>query len=854
LGETLDYYAGETFIEFLIGTCRVRRVVMVISTTKHWEPNWTEDEVRISGLVSDAYLAGESDRIESGEIEDVRQMVLAKIQSALPGLGRDGRPDFYPSFHQSVWKSPAGLDGPFGRPQGGGPRDCVFESDPTTWREAFQDVYSIVDRMDRHSVPYMLKFSGHRSLHVVLPAETIPKGYREKRTAQLAKRLLAWSGSRAHHLPQITRMPYSLNEDTGLVCLPIARGALAGFRPWQANLHLAEVRREDWPDGTRTALDARAVAASDVAQARLVALLNEIEPRAASRGPTGHDRDRDEAVVVHYVPDLGRIQASAQGSPLPTPHDDRPEALAWRLLASNDAIAEGALLDALRLDDVDARWLTVEAYLLRGSTLGRETFMRLLEEDEEYVQPAATDVLLRFEDAIFDDLVDMVGALDRHPTAGSKAAQLLTLSASLRARVVEAVVQRTERSPDALAAAACLVGSMGGGWRAALEIVQPLRDEPELPSRHRTRLGALDLMSELGGWNKKEEARKARALTELGPEITDLLLIAAGSPNRRYRRSIVGALAMLADPRAVDLLVHALGDEFSQIRRKAIPGLIEIGEPAVDRLIEAASSDQVPVRRYALLCLGYISAPRARPALLEGLDDSEINVRKSALKGLKNLAQTEDIPRLQRAMREDVWEHAQWAAEAIAATGDAGLEALQRMALEERNPAAAHHLAVQGDSRGREILAELLADETQREAAAEFLRDLKDERCIPFFAEVLETTTHWRGAFVAHELGRIGTPEAVAVLIQALSRDSTYVRRGALHGLREARDPASCDILIRCFYDEDRKARGLAADALVAIGPPAADAVREALAEGRIEGQHRVEAAEEVIRRVGPGD
>ena len=34
------------------------------------------------------------------------------------------------------------------------------------------------------------------------------------------------------------------NEDTGLVCLPIARGALAAFRPWQANLHLAEVRRD----------------------------------------------------------------------------------------------------------------------------------------------------------------------------------------------------------------------------------------------------------------------------------------------------------------------------------------------------------------------------------------------------------------------------------------------------------------------------------------------------------------------------------------------------------------------------------------------------------------------------------
>jgi HEAT repeat protein len=427
----------------------------------------------------------------------------------------------------------------------------------------------------------------------------------------------------------------------------------------------------------------------------------------------------------------------------------------------------------------------------------------------------------------------------------------LTLSGSLRTRVIEAVVQRTERSPDALAAAACLVGSMGGGWRAAFEIVEPVREQEGLLARHRTRLAALDLMSELGGWSKKEEARKSQALAEMGAEITDLLLIAAGSANRRYRRSIVGALATLADPRAVDLLVHALGDEFSQVRRKAIPGLIEIGEPAVDALIVAAASDQVPVRRYALLCLGYIGAARARPSLLEGLDDSEENVRKSALKGLKTLALVEDIPRLVRVMNEDLWEHAQWAAEAVAALGHPGQKELRRLALEERVPAAAHHLALQGDPRGREILAGLLDDETLREAASEFLRELKDERCIPYFREVLETTTHWRGAFVAHELGRIGTPEAVAVLIRALQRDSQHVQRGALLGLRKAKDPAACEALIRCFYDKDRKVRALAVDALVAIGAPAAEAVRRALDEGRIEGRHRVEMAQKVLAKVG---
>ena len=51
--------------------------------------------------------------------------------------------------------------------------------------------------------------------------------------------------------------------------------------------------------------------------------------------------------------------------------------------------------------------------------------------------------------------------------------------------------------------------------------------------------------------------------------------------------------------------------------------------------------------------------------------------------------------------------------------------------------------------------------------------------------------------------------------------------------------------------DKDRKSRGLAADALVAIGAPAGDAVQRALNEGQIKGRDRVEMAERVLERLG---
>ena len=84
LGEVLDYYARDSFIEFLIETCRVRRVVMVISETMHWEPNWTADEVRITELGLGEGIIGVD------QISQVRQFVLDKIQGALSGIGREG--------------------------------------------------------------------------------------------------------------------------------------------------------------------------------------------------------------------------------------------------------------------------------------------------------------------------------------------------------------------------------------------------------------------------------------------------------------------------------------------------------------------------------------------------------------------------------------------------------------------------------------------------------------------------------------------------------------------------------------------------------------------------------------------
>jgi HEAT repeat protein len=78
-------------------------------------------------------------------------------------------------------------------------------------------------------------------------------------------------------------------------------------------------------------------------------------------------------------------------------------------------------------------------------------------------------------------------------------------------------------------------------------------------------------------------------------------------------------------------------------------------------------------------------------------------------------------------------------------------------------------------------------------------------------------------------------------LIEALGREEHLVRRGAVRGLAEARNPAAIEPLVRSLGDTDSKVRKLALEALAHFGAPAVAAVREALSrvdpvDGRMRG------------------
>ena len=303
LREVLEYYGREDFLDFVLRTCEVRRVFLVIPTRKHWEPDSKRDLVNV------------------GDRAALLALVRGRILSEHAGGSEEARLPFYPSFHQSLERwSPGNVEA--GAVAG---RDSVLETDLPSWRASFQDVMTLVEALDEEGVPYLLKFSGQRSLHVV-----VPYGGRGPRADIFGE-------SRAHPT-KILRMPYSLNEDTGLVSLPLKREELATFRPWQANLHCTEIG-DDWLAEPTPEERTRATA--------FVAASREREPVLRRRFPEPVERLRELR---------GRsAQVCSRAGPAPD---------LLRQLAGEEPVTAEKLRQALAGDDPDARWLAAEAFLL----------------------------------------------------------------------------------------------------------------------------------------------------------------------------------------------------------------------------------------------------------------------------------------------------------------------------------------------------------------------------------------------------------------------------------------------------------------------------------------------------------
>ena len=155
-----------------------------------------------------------------------------------------GRGKLWPSFHGTISRNVNGKR----------LLDLVLEVDfKPDWKVAFKAALPLVKFLRDFGVDFKVKFSGHSSPHIIIPAEAFPTGMGHtihlKILNYAAKHV---QGKRAHldmsfrSTNHFLRLAYSINENAGRVSMPILPEQYERFSPGWADIENVEVIKDWW--------------------------------------------------------------------------------------------------------------------------------------------------------------------------------------------------------------------------------------------------------------------------------------------------------------------------------------------------------------------------------------------------------------------------------------------------------------------------------------------------------------------------------------------------------------------------------------------------------------------------------
>jgi hypothetical protein len=221
LGEIIEYYQRDDILSILY----------------HQTVNW-KAEMRFRGKFT---------VLRPSDPEELCRTILEFISQLTPGVRSDEKLSEYPTFDVKYDRGDL-VEQRY---------DWITEDDPESWEIAFERMKPVLDVLDTFGVYYQIQFSGHRSLHLRIPAEAFPKRFQGKPVAdfQIVQRdesghrsiynRLHWAINRylppSGHSPFSLRMTYTTHPMTGLVALPLRRNELEIFHPLMASIHMIEV-------------------------------------------------------------------------------------------------------------------------------------------------------------------------------------------------------------------------------------------------------------------------------------------------------------------------------------------------------------------------------------------------------------------------------------------------------------------------------------------------------------------------------------------------------------------------------------------------------------------------------------
>lgn len=482
----------------------------------------------------------------------------------------------------------------------------------------------------------------------------------------------------------------------------------------------------------------------------------------------------------------------------------------------HDVRAVPALINALNDEDTNVRYHAIEALGKIKAADAVDALAEIAESRGFFLGFVALDALRKIGDRrvaprmvqlLDDDLlrkpaINLLGQLGDDTAVAPLTALLNTADAPTEA-IAEALANLCDRYETEYGEGAYI--SDLTSREISPTGIQNLLAALEAPDQEHLRSIALVL-----GWLKKSGVDRAltrlmgradlrdeiiEALVRQGSTNVDLLMTQLSSEDLEVRRSAVVALGRISDTSATAALVNTLREDSLAI--DAANALAQIGDPAAtDGLLDLIGDEGASTRQAAVSALNSLALPSMSKRIIPLLHDPDPNVRESAAKIAGYFGYREATDDLLKLSNDEV---------------------------ERVRCAVIEHLPFLEDDRALDVLVNALKDETPnvRAAAARALGNMDGPQVIGHLITALADEDVWVRYFSARALGRRRSDDSIDALAKVVENDKfNHVRIAALDSLGQIGGPRIAGLVAALVHDDDPDVAHAAQLAMEKSGQP----------------------------------
>lgn len=565
--------------------------------------------------------------LEPTSERDTRDKILDQLRKLTSGLKEDEHLHDYPTMHML---SDRGENAEVRY-------DLMTEDDPTSWKQAFDQMMKVVDALESYGAFYQIKFSGHRSLHLMIPAESFPKTFQgkpvNKQFGNIKKRIKAFLPPSGHANPG-QRVVYSTHPKSGMASLPLNREEVPNFRPWMANIHTVAVDF-DW------------FHVPDDAVQRNEEFLNIVFGSEELRQAILEVPESKPQPVKSYAEDTPLEQEEV----LNLVHSAHP----WeRVAGARAALVQGVQLPDESLkrlfgdDEADARWFGIQVAMNNsaGDSFGVGDIANLLVEDDDYVVGLGYQLIDKSgmkSEELCQYIFNQDDVCPETATIAEVAAEIdiQALVDFPRSVAVESLGEWLKGMWVLCGSALCLsyrynADAIFHSAKARVDSFNVTQKEREDAIHQLGLILRLRYRCSRKRINDKPMFDAADELVTYGYDLRGIIEAMLNSHHPHIRNGAIRFLTRLWWDDSIQMLI-SLFDSSSSPRKMASKSIIEIGEPAVKPLIQAVESSRKQRIVYmSMEALGQLKSTEAIPAIKKRSYDPVRKIRLNARRVLRN--------------------------------------------------------------------------------------------------------------------------------------------------------------------------------------------------------------------------